>query len=267
MDIHNLINITILFLWSLFVVRYANKKGFFNFPHIKGTGLRLTMISVLTAFTIFLGVQIAFEYFFPYCKWKDPISIILTALALWSFMELLPTVKKIVWGSQTFVSSRHSLYNLGFGAMTWLICYPIVMLFNQLVSLTIIFINGNEPIDQMAVELMKGYLDNPRYFWVMALIICVVIPVIEEIVFRGFLQTKLKSWMKLPYAIALTSIIFSLCHFVPEQGIQNISILSALFVLSGFLGYIYERQQSLFAPIGLHCTFNTFSVMLIFFQQ
>jgi uncharacterized protein len=64
-------------------------------------------------------------------------------------------------------------------------------------------------------------------------------------------------------SILLASLIFAFFHFSYSQGIDNIEVITSLFVFSCFLGFVYERQQSLWASVGLHALFNAISVVLI----
>jgi membrane protease YdiL (CAAX protease family) len=66
-------------------------------------------------------------------------------------------------------------------------------------------------------------------------------------------------------AIIFSALCFSLFHLAPSQGIGNISLVASLFLFALFLGFIYERQASLFASIGLHMTFNAVSTVRILF--
>lgn len=87
-----------------------------------------------------------------------------------------------------------------------------------------------------------------------------IVPVFEELLFRGFLQTSLRSVSGKPWvAIVLTSLFFSVLH--PPTHIP------ALFMLSCGLGYAYERSGSLFRPILMHVFFNGFSVAAAFLQS
>ena len=95
--------------------------------------------------------------------------------------------------------------------------------------------------------------------------ILIAAPIIEEFLFRGCLMTYLKRYMPPKGAITLSALCFSLFHFAPSQGFGNISLVASLFVLALFLGFIYERQASLFASIGLHMTFNAVSTFRILF--
>ncbi|MCI0499277.1 MAG: CPBP family intramembrane metalloprotease [Planctomycetales bacterium] len=80
-----------------------------------------------------------------------------------------------------------------------------------------------------------------------------IVPVFEEMLFRGFLQTSLRSLTGHPWqAIVITSLLFSILH-PPTH-------MAALFMLSCGLGYGYERGGSLFRPILMHIFFNGMSV-------
>jgi membrane protease YdiL (CAAX protease family) len=104
---------------------------------------------------------------------------------------------------------------------------------------------------------------DPILTIVSVLAIVVLVPVIEELLFRGFLQSWLVSRFTPFTSIALSSAIFTMVHFSPSQGIANAELMTGLFLLALFLGYLYQRQGSLWASIGLHCTFNAVSVTMI----
>lgn len=85
----------------------------------------------------------------------------------------------------------------------------------------------------------------------------IVAPVFEEILFRGFLQTGIRQCTRFAWiAIGTSSLIFALIH-APWQA-------PPIFVLSLFLGWVYEKTRCLWAPIGMHATFNA-SVILVNF--
>jgi len=77
----------------------------------------------------------------------------------------------------------------------------------------------------------------------------VVTPFFEEVLFRGLIQTTIRSYNIRPWpAIVITSIIFTLLH---PSGLQP-----AVFVLGMLLGYAYEKSGSLFRPMFIHALFN-----------
>ena len=83
----------------------------------------------------------------------------------------------------------------------------------------------------------------------------VVVPFVEELIFRGMLQTLLRSYVIKPWpAIFLASFVFIVFHANPQHW-------PALFVLSLCLGYTYEKSGSLFRSIFVHALFNGMSVL------
>jgi len=82
-----------------------------------------------------------------------------------------------------------------------------------------------------------------------------VMPVFEELLFRGLFQTMIRSFLRRPWiSILANSALFVIVH-------QNPTHWSALFVLSVCLGYSLEKSGSLFRPIFIHCIFNTTSIV------
>jgi hypothetical protein len=83
----------------------------------------------------------------------------------------------------------------------------------------------------------------------------VVVPFAEELVFRGMLQTLLRSYIVRPWpAIIIASFIFIIFHIDTLHW-------PALFVLALCLGYAYEKSGSLFRSIFIHSMFNALSVV------
>jgi membrane protease YdiL (CAAX protease family) len=83
----------------------------------------------------------------------------------------------------------------------------------------------------------------------------VVVPFVEELIFRGMLQTLFRSYIVKPWpAIFLASFVFIIFHANPEHWL-------ALFALSICLGYTYEKSGSLFRSIFVHALFNAMSVL------
>jgi membrane protease YdiL (CAAX protease family) len=83
----------------------------------------------------------------------------------------------------------------------------------------------------------------------------VVVPFVEELIFRGMLQTLFRSYIVRPWpAIFVASFVFVVFH-------ADMPHWPALFVLSICLGYTYEKSGSLLRPIFVHSLFNAMSVL------
>ncbi|HUV66414.1 MAG TPA: CPBP family intramembrane glutamic endopeptidase [Sedimentisphaerales bacterium] len=91
----------------------------------------------------------------------------------------------------------------------------------------------------------------------------VIAPLLEELLFRGLVQTMIRSLLQNSVrghvtgpawlAIAASSGLFTLMH-------ANAGHWPALFVLGACMGYAYEKSGSLFRPIFIHALFNTASI-------
>ena len=83
----------------------------------------------------------------------------------------------------------------------------------------------------------------------------VVMPVFEEMLFRGMFQTIIRSFVGGPWlSILITSVLFATIHSYPSHW-------PALFALSICLGYAYEKSGSLVRSIFIHSLFNAASVI------
>ena len=81
-------------------------------------------------------------------------------------------------------------------------------------------------------------------------------PILEEFLFRGYLYNKLKIFYNKKTAVILTSIIFALFHL-------NLCQMIYAFIFGIFLALIYDKYQTLKAPIIMHISANTL-ILLIF---
>jgi len=84
----------------------------------------------------------------------------------------------------------------------------------------------------------------------------VAAPLVEEMVFRGMLQTTLRQGGLTPgpwSAILIVSALFAGIH-VPA--LTTYLALPGLFVLAVGMGYAYEKSGSLWPPIVIHAVFN-----------
>ena len=101
----------------------------------------------------------------------------------------------------------------------------------------------------------------PRIF--VSVVAVVVVPFLEELLFRGLFQTTIRSVLNVKYSawvsIAISSGLFVMMHV-------DISHWPALYVLGLGMGYSYEKSGSLFRPIFIHMLFNTTSIISVWIQ-
>lgn len=89
--------------------------------------------------------------------------------------------------------------------------------------------------------------------WIQFLSMGLAAPIMEEILFRGLIFRRLRTYSKFPVALIISSLIFGLCH-------GNILQFFYAFLLGLLMGLLYERFRTLWAPIAFHAAANLFSV-------
>ncbi|HSW86014.1 MAG TPA: CPBP family intramembrane glutamic endopeptidase [Rhabdochlamydiaceae bacterium] len=282
------IELIILFGTIAFAANWiALKKDFYRLQASSKLGDKsLSIMQVIWVFAIYLGtlmalVPILSKIIYAVSKHSNPLKtgisfatvgwlqftgIILAMCFLYLFCRRQDPIKmKKIWKDDTYPDSRSIAFDFGFGLMTWLISFPVIAVIGQITDLIVYLIFGVVTYEQVAVRYLKMALGSPAMLVVALFVILLAAPVIEEFLFRGFLQTWFKQHVGQKAAILLAALCFACFHLAPSQGVGNISLAASLFVFACFLGFIYERQGSLFAPIGLHMAFNAVSAFRILF--
>ncbi|KAK9842327.1 hypothetical protein WJX81_006744 [Elliptochloris bilobata] len=91
-------------------------------------------------------------------------------------------------------------------------------------------------------------LDLPTYLSLFS-VTAILAPLLEEIVFRGFLLTTLTRWVPTPAAIAISAAAFGLAHL-------SLRDLPQLVALGCLLGVTYTRSRNLLTPMLIHSAWN-----------
>ncbi len=92
--------------------------------------------------------------------------------------------------------------------------------------------------------------------YVSILFVAVLIPIVEELIFRGFFYETIKMIANDKFAIIITSIIFAIAHWDLRQGIYA-------FFAGIFLGYIKYKYRKLVYTIWMHLLMNFASVVFV----
>jgi membrane protease YdiL (CAAX protease family) len=121
-----------------------------------------------------------------------------------------------------------------------------------------LFMNQDYQMQQHEqLEMITEYPQLPVR--IMIVFVAVVIaPLLEEMMFRGFVQTTIRSFLNIRNsawpAIAASSVFFAIMHADPSHW-------PSLFILGVCLGYSYEKSGSLLRPIFIHLFFNATSIV------
>lgn len=145
--------------------------------------------------------------------------------------------------------------DLGWGAVNLAAIYPVVLLTLYLTVEVGKLFAGPEFELQKHQTLVEMNQTNPVWMQVLLVLFAVaIVPVFEEVLFRGLIQSTLTAYLPSPWmSIGITSALFAGLHY----GTHSVGI----FVLACCLGYAYERSGSLWRSIFIHILFNSVSVV------
>lgn len=105
--------------------------------------------------------------------------------------------------------------------------------------------------------LVKALLEDPAWRGrpVVLAAIILVVPLLEEILFRGLLQNALRAAVGPTAAILAASLLFALLHD-PQSALP-------VFTVGVALGLIFEKTRSALASAWAHALFNGLQILLI----
>ena len=147
--------------------------------------------------------------------------------------------------------------DIGIGALgsiigrstTVVVAFPLYAAFHDLLRHPSVGL----PTDKLTGGLFAAY----------AVTACVGAPIVEELYFRGLIQTRLVWRFGAVPGIVITSAMFGAAHLIGWQG--PASLLAATAIGSGgvVLGYLRNRTGRLGTSMVAHGLFNAFAVLLI----
>jgi membrane protease YdiL (CAAX protease family) len=153
-------------------------------------------------------------------------------------------------------------FHLHVSSSDWpFLLYGVGLLFVSGILLTGLFSwLGVEAPTQEVVEAAESS-DNIGELAVIVLVIAVLAPILEEMLFRGVLLDVLKSRLALNPAIWITGITFGLVHLTDPATLLLVPALAGLGVI---LGYVRMRSGgSLSRPILMHMGFNAVTAAVL----
>jgi len=135
--------------------------------------------------------------------------------------------------------------------------WPVVLAALQVTLLAGRLIYGGDyQIEQHEeLRLLQSHMQGP----IRAAILisgAIVTPFFEEVLFRGLIQSAIRSLVSGPWlAIAISSAVFAAVH--PQGHWAGIFIMGMLF------GYAYEKSGSLLRPMFIHVLFNGLTLIAV----
>lgn len=113
------------------------------------------------------------------------------------------------------------------------------------------------PAEQSIVSVLRHSSDIP-----LIIVICfsaaIAAPIVEELIFRGYLYPIMKKYTGAWFALISTSLLFGIIH-VSLVPLIPLAIFGAMLVL------LYEYTGSIWTPMIAHCIFNTTTLINILY--
>ncbi len=88
------------------------------------------------------------------------------------------------------------------------------------------------------------------------MVICLLAPVLEEAIFRGYVYAGMRRRLRAPAAVLGSALLFGLLH-------NNLAVLAPVTLIGGVSAVLYERNLSLWPSIICHALNNTLVFMLL----
>lgn len=146
------------------------------------------------------------------------------------------------------------------GVIALLLWWPVVVCAGGVGAVVTRLFTGVFP-DTVAHVTLESMLatDSGASLWGMSALVVIGAPVLEELLYRGFIQEALRRAGIRPWpAVIATSLLFAVMHMTAVPG----HALLALFVLSLGFGWAFERTGRLTASIMMHVVFNLGNLVL-----
>lgn len=190
----------------------------------------------------------------------DAVAFVLSELALWLGLVGATVVVSRRRGTGSLARDfgwRITTADLGIGALgamvgraaTVVVAIPLYGAFHDLLR---------DP----HISLPVSGLD-PAMFAAYAATACLGAPIVEELFFRGLVQTRLVGrWGAVP-GITVTSVLFGAAHLLGWQGPASLLAAAAIAAGGAVLGYLRHRTGRLGTSTVAHALFNGVAVLLL----
>lgn len=180
----------------------------------------------------------------------------LSALGLW-----LPFVFMLRWVARRAGIDFRQYFGMSFATTDWL-GIPLGI-FCQVVLMNVVnwplnkwFPNTFNP--QRIETRARDMVDAAHGAWFIVLFVVVVVgaPLVEELVYRGFIQGGLQSQIGSTWALIITAAWFTVVHLEPIE-------FPGLFAFAIVLGLCYRRTQRVGLSMVTHLAFNATGLLLV----
>ncbi|WP_224448582.1 CPBP family intramembrane glutamic endopeptidase [Haloprofundus salilacus] len=141
-------------------------------------------------------------------------------------------------------------------------------IFGGLVILVGALVAVSAVIQQLGIEVAANQVittgqQNPIYFLYMVPVTVFFVGPMEELIFRGIVQEKLRRIYGQTLAVVVASAVFAVAHWLAliGSGGGKIASIAVIFVLGAILALLYEWSENLVVVAVVHGLFNSYQFL------
>lgn len=213
----------------------------------------LLVLALLLGLQIFMGV-LAYAFGVRFDAGDPEIAAILTILSNGVVFSMLMSYKNLKYKT-LFHFSRNSVKST-----ILLLSVPILLTTGGAVfwvtDITDLLI-AYYPMTDHEYQMFSRFFNEGL---VSVIMVCMIAPVMEEILFRGFFLRSFLENYSARNAILLSSLLFASYHL-------NVYQLPVAFLFGCFSGWLYVNTRSLWPSIVAHITYNSLATYFSYSQQ
>ncbi|PQV47265.1 hypothetical protein CLV33_10747 [Jejuia pallidilutea] len=168
-------------------------------------------------------------------------SLLGTFLVIWMFMQAFDKKRFVELGFQIKNRTKDIVVGFLIGGMVMTTAYMLLLVLGE-------------------IKFSKIILDVKEV--VISIITFVIVAVVEEALFRGYILRNLMLSFNKYIALFVSSILFSFMHGA-NPNINTIALVN-LFLAGLTLGVSYIHTKNLWFPIALHLSWNLFQTLIGF---
>lgn len=276
-------------IWAIGAFSIAKNRRFFHLPDLRGRERPSVsfgeLFGAFALYLLFAFIGIKFLLFWtsriyaaanpdakslpiPFLIWIQAAIMGVILISLLFFSHSLDRKAFFrLWKDRGYPRPSPISFDLLVGVLTYFLAFPIVLLLSEGSDYLLGKLFGPITYEQSAVQFFKAALNQPFSVAGAILSVLVFAPLVEEFLFRGILQSFLRRFLGQKAAILVAALLFALFHYSSAQGLGNITLILSFLLLGSFLGFLYERQGSLWSSIALHSLFNSISALRIIFYS
>ena len=153
-------------------------------------------------------------------------------------------------------TGRNLWRNVGVGIVGYVCMLPLVVVAGTVSSQIARFVE--QPVRPNPAITILAESGSLWAVLLLAVVAGLIIPIIEEFLFRGVLYGALRKRLGPAASIAISALVFSAFHL-------NLFFLLPIFVIGAVLAFVFEKTRSLVTCSVIHIIHNTTSVAFVLF--